>query len=630
MTLRIVWAAAVLLLLPFIAMRRRALMPCLALQLILAAMAAVVWRQTPSIDPYLAATALVVLELALFSILFATARGDQVRWSANRAAVMALLVYSLAVPAMLRTPIDGDEPFYLLVTESLVHDHDLDLRNQFRDISHSATRRPDLKPQYGDPVGREGQQYSRTELFLSILLIPGFVLGGLKGAVATLAIFGALLVRSTVRWMEEEGVADATTRAIFPLFAFAPPVVFYSARIWPEVPGALAFVEALRGVRQRRPRRWILALTGLVLLKLRFILVALPLLLATIRRRRHAVIAAVVIAIPLVIAWAISGSAAGVHAWRELLPYAPSLYLNGLFGLLLDGAAGLLFQAPFYLLGILALSRWRESPEGFRLGCLAAVLYVLYLVPRSEWYGGWSPPLRYIVVFTPVLALGAASIWRRINPAVIGLIAIWSIGIVIHGATFPWRLFHIANGENPAGEALSRMYESDFSRLFPSFIRVNDAALVAGIALVIAMIGFAFAGRIRVPSMLVVAACAALLAWGYQAGRQPGRVVELEDAHVVHHGGELFPKEYAVMRFAYRGGWIVRAGETLSFLALGGPALLDYSAGERAVIELDGHRYTLSPNVGYSAIPIDIPHSGRVLLRCISGSANLEKIRSIR
>ena len=102
-----------------------------------------------------------------------------------------LLVLSLVVPQNLRVPIDGDEPFYLLITESIVHDFDLDLSNQYRTLERSETGRRDLKPQFGDPTGPNGQQYSRHEPFLALLLIPGYLLAGLPGAVATLVLFGA-------------------------------------------------------------------------------------------------------------------------------------------------------------------------------------------------------------------------------------------------------------------------------------------------------------------------------------------------------------------------------------------------------------------------------------------------------
>src|SRR4051812_32464759 len=100
-----------------------------------------------------------------------------VRWSANLAALLAFLVYLALIPAMTREPIDGDEPYYVLVTDSIVHDHDLDLRNQYRDAER-LVKRP-LQPQPGDPVGKNGEQYSRHEPFLPLLMAPGYALAGL-------------------------------------------------------------------------------------------------------------------------------------------------------------------------------------------------------------------------------------------------------------------------------------------------------------------------------------------------------------------------------------------------------------------------------------------------------------------
>ncbi|HJW92530.1 MAG TPA: hypothetical protein VJ901_02830, partial [Thermoanaerobaculia bacterium] len=412
---------------------------------------------------------------------------------ATRFTIAAVVVYALVLPTQLQTPIDGDEPFYLLVTESIVHDHDLDLANQYRDIAHTDTGRPDLVPQLGDPTGPHGEQYSRHEPFLPLVMVPGYMLFGLPGAIATIALFGVLLVRSLVRWFEDEGISDATIRALMPLIVFGPPILFYAVRIWPEVPAAFCFVEAIRGIRQRRAQRWIPALFALVLLKLRFMLLAVMLLPFIVRDRKRAAIAAAMLAIPLLVVWLISGSATNVHTLRELVPVAPMLYVKGLFGLMLDGAAGIAFQAPLYLLGIVAFAHWRSMPEGFRLGAIASLIYVLTLLPRAEWHGGWSPPLRYIVVLMPVLALGAAALYEQVRSARAWLapIVIWTFGIALHGIARPWSLFHIANGENNVGEYLSTLYHSDFSRLFPSYIRPNFAAIVAPLAVLLALLTFA-------------------------------------------------------------------------------------------------------------------------------------------
>ncbi|MEA2327866.1 MAG: hypothetical protein QOE68_2825, partial [Thermoanaerobaculia bacterium] len=474
---------------PLVALRGRSLRRCfesqLAMLIIFGVLAAFGRVLRIEVDSYLTFVGAGALFLAI--PLGFVAFGSEIRWSANHAFVIAAIGYALMIPLQLRTPIDGDEPYYLLMTESLVRDHDLDLTNQYRELAHSDIGRTDLLPQPGDPRGRHGEQYSRHEPFLPILLTPGYAVGGLPGALAVIALFGALLARSTIRFLEDEGISDATTRALFPLIAFGPPVVFYATRIWPEVPAAFCFLEAVRGIRQRRPPRWIAAILALVLLKIRFGLLAIVLLIRVLRTRRQLAIAAAVVAVPLVIAFLISGNAMNTHSIRELLPSGAIFYWLGLFGLILDGAAGIVFQAPLYALAILALPRWRSMPDGFRLGMSASLLYILYLIPRSEWHGGWSPPLRYIVVLMPILALGAAVMWERIGAGTRAMIAIWTLMLIIHGAAFPWRLFHLATGEYFIGESLSTIWQSDFSRLMPSFIRPNMAAVVGSVLLVIAM-----------------------------------------------------------------------------------------------------------------------------------------------
>ena len=602
------------------------------------------------IDPYLALVTFGVCLTAAFFAFVAMTDAIDVRWSANRAAIVTALFYIVAIPLMMRTPIDGDEPYYLLETESLVHDRDLDLSNQYRDLRHSATGRTDLAPELGDPVGKHGEQYSRHEPFLAFLMIPGYLIGKLAGAIATIALFGVLLARSTVRLFEDEGIDDATTRALFPFIVFGPPIVFYATRIWPEVPGAFCFVEAVRGVRQRRMSRWIPALLGLVVLKLRFVLVAIVLVLRAFRKKWQAAAAAGALAIVAIVAFATS-----VHRWSELIPGSPTAMLRGLFGLLLDGAAGIVFQAPIYVLGVIAIARWRSMPAAFRLGISSSLLYLIYLVPRSEWHGGWSPPLRYIVFLMPILALGAAVLHHRGD----GVIAAWTIALVAHGMAYPWRLFHIQNGENVVGETLSTIWYSDFSRLFPSFIRLNSAAIVAAVVAVIVIaipwrrIGPSSAasrhllpasgakesrtrslgprsgervaeGRVRGAPWLWIAP--AIVATAFVVGRRPADRIEFEDAHVIHRGGELYPTEFQVQRFAYRGGWVVKQGDSLSFLAHAGQSKVQYSAPVDSIIQIGRDAYVFPATKGYGAVRVILAHSGRIELRCLGGAVNLDRM----
>ncbi len=651
--------AAVSIALPFLLLRGRALRRYFAcdgaLWAAFIALAAVAQAFRIPVDPWPAIVAFGVVKLAVLSLFLATSEARDVRWSANRAALSALLVYLAVLPPMTtRHVVDGDEPFYLLMTESLVRDHDLDLRNQYADLAHSETRRLDLKPEAGDPIGRHGEQHSHLESLLAFLLIPGYLLAGLYGVLVTMTLFGALLVRSTVRLFEDEGIDEATTRALLPLIAFGPPVLFYATRIWPEVPGAWMFVEALRGIRQHRPQRWAPAMLLLVLLKLRFVLMAIVLLgrvgraggrrraasggagpgkcatplaarrlplaehkpLAA-RRLPLAALAVVIVVLPVIVFYSTT-----THSLRELVPGDGVMWLQGLFGLVVDGQAGMAFQAPLYLGGLLALTRWREMPPAFRLGMSATVLYIFTLVPRPEWHGGWSPPLRYIVVFMPVLALGCAALWQRLRQAV-APIALWTMMLVVHGVAFPWRLFHIADGQNFIGEWLSLVWLTDFGRMLPSLIRPNLAGLVACVVFALLML---LPLRRAPRALLPLALAAAIAVWFYE-GRKPGDRIEFEDVVVDKSSGDLYPPLYAVSRFVYRGGWIVHPGDILTFPARGGASTIEYQAAGPAVLEIGGRVYTL-PATGpaYGRARVELPRSGMTTLQCLSGVANLDRM----
>ena len=146
---------------PLVALRGRSLRRCfeteLAALLVFAGLAAFGRVLRVEVDPYLTlvAAGVLILAIPLGFIAFA----DDVKWSGNRAFVIAAIGYAVMIPLQLRTPIDGDEPYYLLMTESLVRDHDLDLANQYRDLAHSDTGRPDLVPQLGDPMRAQLRLY---------------------------------------------------------------------------------------------------------------------------------------------------------------------------------------------------------------------------------------------------------------------------------------------------------------------------------------------------------------------------------------------------------------------------------------------------------------------------------------
>jgi hypothetical protein len=110
---------------------------------------------------------------------------------------------------------------------------------------------------------------------------------------------------------------------------------------------------------------------------------------------------------------------------------------EGLAGVLISPARGLLVYQAWLLLGLLGLGRGVGGPPGWRVCCLAAAALHLGLVATWRcWWGGscWGSRLAADVV--PLLALlsvpAAARLWRRPSGR-LALAAALLLGVALHG-----------------------------------------------------------------------------------------------------------------------------------------------------------------------------------------------------
>lgn len=573
----------------------------------------------------------VVVKVAQLSIFLARSPDEAGASTPRALGVFAALFFLSLVPHMLQSPIDGDETYYTLLTDSLVHDHDLDLRNQYAESTRLIGR--PVAAQFGDPIGAHGELYSRHEPFLSMLLIPGYASFGIGGAAATVAVFGGLLIFSLLSLVREE-VPSFKAALLLPFIA-GPPVLYYATRIWPEVPAAFCFSQALRHRSLRNPFRFGIYLVLLSALKLRFALIAVPLLLIVALSSRRDWKRIVIVGLLLLLPFAaLLLFDPGVFSVRPLdAVSAPELAgaWRGALGLLVDAQAGLLFQAPLLFAGLL-LAFSRRPSRGLAVGFGASVLYLLFLFPRSEWHGGWSPPLRYIVVFMPLFALGAAVLLQRLRLPARAIFGVATAALAVHGIAEPAHLFHIANGESELGEVLSAQSQTDFSRLLPSLIRPN-AAVVAYALIMVAVVAFLVLAQRRTdesrfPAVLVPALISLLLLGMLTVGKSPGSLVQLEDAHVRHTGGRLYPEYFTVARFRFQGGWTFTPGDQATFLIRPGQGRLRYFAVTGAVMTLDGTKLSLSPspNGKWKTLEVSLPDRHDHVLQAVAGEVTVDRI----
>ena len=344
--------------------------------------------------------------------------------------VLALAAWTIARP---RVPA-GDEPHYLVITQSLLRDGDLRIENNHRDEHYleyyDAMLRPDFMRR-----GTNGQIYSIHAPGVSALVLPAFAVAGYPGAVAVVVAVGALGIAAV--WHVAfllTGVASAAWVATAAV-ATAAPFLLHAFTIYPDPVGGALTVAAVAvlvalDTRTRPVTGPALAAAGAALallpwLHTRFAMIAGVLGVAIGLRlwRRDGGRAHLVrfLAVPAVSALAWFGYFYAIYGTpNPAAPYGTrpegglSFIPTGIAGLLLDQQFGLFAHAPVLVLAVaglvvLARERRRLTVELLAVG----VPYLATAASYPMWWGGFSAPARFVVVLVPLLALPMAVLWAR-------------------------------------------------------------------------------------------------------------------------------------------------------------------------------------------------------------------------
>lgn len=462
--------------------------------------------------PALAVLAAAVLGVAVARLLDER-RGDGDGASAPRAwRELLLLAVTLAGYVELGRHLpgpagpQGDEPHYLLMTDSLLADGDLDLANQFAERTYRSFFAGQLGS-HTSPATPPGTMYQVHTPGLPALLTPGFAWRGYEGARLLLALVAAL---TTV--LVHRLVAQATGSSGLALFAWAAaawvaPLPLYALAVYPETPAALATAVFLLAAR-RDPGLGLLAATALAAAWLPWLhpkflplaLVGLGLVLARRGPRGPRLLAALACAASLagLLAFftAIYGrtSLSAAYGPRFSSDVSLARLPDGLAGLLLDRQFGLAAVAPLWLLALPGLVLlWRFRPGDALRSALLAAASLGVGASFSMWWGGACPPGRFVVPAVPALALALALAAPR-RPAAAAALLGAGAGVLLLAAQTPSALHNRADGESGLLRHLFRAVDLDGS--LPSFVlREPGAGLLALTLLAALALAWRFGGR---------------------------------------------------------------------------------------------------------------------------------------
>jgi len=415
----------------------------------------------------------------------------------------ALLYVAMGLWYASRLRVSGDEPHYLLMAQSLWREGDLDLAdNLAREDWRENTPGPVL-PHFGAPRA-DGRAFPAHSSGLPMVLAPVYAAGGRLLCVVALALLGAGATVIAARLaapgaaLVEAGASaqpSAPPRAhdgqpfVAWLAALGPPIAFFSFHVYTEVPSALAATGALALLLG--PSSSLTAAVGAALLAsalpwlhVKMIAAAAALgLIAVIRLRGRARVAFVAVAAVcgagyLAYYHAIFGTASPLALYGGLPVREQGTPLRALSGLLLDRSYGLLWHAPIFLLALAGIPEaWRRRWWPQALLALAILVPVLFW---RMWWGGQSPPARFLVPLIPVLAAFAA---LRTDPGADArglarwrwVLAALGLAVALFGVARPGDLLLLNRGDRPTRLWTALSGETDVGRYLPSLVTADAA-----------------------------------------------------------------------------------------------------------------------------------------------------------
>jgi hypothetical protein len=378
----------------------------------------------------------------------------------------------------------GDEPHYLLMTQSLWRDQDLELRDNKARGEMEEYVPGDVAPHWGAPR-EDGRPFPAHSVGLPVLLAPMYALGGRRACVFFLAVVGsalALVARALARMTGR----DPAAAMLAWVATLGPPAAFYSFHVYTELPSALALGGALLLLlRSSRSVAGSLAAAALASalpwLHMKLIPAAAALgVIALFRLEGRARVAFVSVSVLAAVGYlsffqSVFGRPNPLAVYGGFPAGLEGDPLRAAAGLLLDRSYGLLPHAPVFVLSLAAvpLALRRPLREAWPWALVLATVLSPVLTWRM-WWGGQCPPGRFLVPLVPFLAVLLALRASRDDGSPRGLLR-WraalvttGYGVLLYGVLEPGRILLLGRRARPSRlwEALSG--DGDLNRYLPA------------------------------------------------------------------------------------------------------------------------------------------------------------------
>lgn len=483
--------------------------------------------------------------------------------------------------AMWQAPIhsiQGDEPHYLLMAHSVVHDGDLNLFNEYSEKAYQIFHPDLLEPKPSDYVA-PGQIFSRgLGATFSVVFAPFYAIGGHSGAQIFIILCAAFLIAQLYQLISNSCSNPTTALISVMLVASTSPILIYSSLVYPDIFAALLIVIALRILKipqsskagKSIPAYIVIITTVLLFTKFRYFvpvsLLLAPVFFRELKKRYNWIIFLTTLGIfgvsyIIIDHFILSGDLflnrfGGISRISVYLPTFQDLRV--LPGLLLDQESGLLVQSPIYFLVLAGIPMYRGKKDAlYWFSILGTPLTALSLLGHFAWHSLPTPPLRYLLPLLPPTAMFIAhslNDWKN-RSVHYRTLAVFCVSISwVHAWLITlkpaWQI-NLATGTAAIFESLAEVIKSPVPSFFPSIIRPNSAVIPWSIIFCCILLVFyypPFRDRKKrsvrlVPTSLLLVMLFGILLSRYVIGIFYSPIYHLEDHYQANpDGGHYYPE----------------------------------------------------------------------------------------
>lgn len=392
-------------------------------------------------------------------------------------------------------PSSGDEPHYILMAYSLYYDHDLDLHNDY-DLARYKPYYPlNITPHIskGKAAANQSAEYSTHNAGIPVLMWPFIAAFGFNGVRYFMILWAIAVVWLAFYWCKKVTnsilVAAVASLILVGSISFAGLIGY----VFPDmVIAALLLAAVLLLTRKKLATTHLLALSVIAgaLPWIHFksflysaVIVVIPLfsIWRSKDSQRTKLILSAVLLLPIGLLFGFF-EASIWHWYHTLIPTLAFSSSNQLFKIspifyvaasLFDATRGFLSNNPAFVIAALGLPIWWRLNRG-QLTLLAILLLPTLALQSTfdDWWGGHSPPGRYLIEIFPLLLPAIALaiqrlhvLWVRILMVVLVVIQFLLTAIYIL-YRMPWRF---PGQISPLHSFVSSKLHHNLLRLLPSF-----------------------------------------------------------------------------------------------------------------------------------------------------------------